>query len=149
MSRSACSSTNCVAGCYDGKINILDTTATVVDLTHSLDSDTIMWPGNEGFNLCMSCGIVDPTPNSMEPRTASSSGEITEADPYFYSAGTFSCAEHGGTHIDAPYNFAEGGATVDAIPPTSLIGTCRCIDITEVSVVSVYIHSPSRPTLYP
>ena len=35
---------------------------------------------------------------------------------YFYSANRFTAAEHGGTHIDAPYHFSKEGNTLDAVP---------------------------------
>lgn len=83
----------------------------IVDLSYNLDSSTIFWPGGEGFNLCMRSG--------SDPETG-----------LFYSAGVFRCAEHGGTHVDAPYHFAEAGITVDQIPISSLVAPCRVIDVT-------------------
>lgn len=50
---------------------------------------------------------------------------------YFYSAGIITCAEHGGTHVDAPYHFSEEGTTVDALPLKDLIAPCRLIDISR------------------
>jgi len=41
------------------------------------------------------------------------------------------CAEHGGTHVDAPFHFAKDGITVDQIPLKSLIAFCHVIDITS------------------
>src|SRR5262249_29023420 len=48
---------------------------------------------------------------------------------YFYSAYSFCTPEHGGTHMDAPIHFAEGGATVDRIPPDRLVGPAVVIDV--------------------
>jgi kynurenine formamidase len=45
----------------------------------------------------------------------------------FYAAGTFSCAEHGGTHVDAPFHFDETGRTVDRLPLSELVGRCRVV----------------------
>lgn len=50
---------------------------------------------------------------------------------YFYSAGVITCAEHGGTHVDAPYHFSEHGATVDLLPLKDLVAPCRLIDISS------------------
>ena len=69
----------------------------VVDLSHAYDGDTIFWPTEEGFVL--------------ERGTAG----VTEAG-YWYVAHRFRTPEHGGTHIDAPIHFAEGGQSVDEIP---------------------------------
>jgi kynurenine formamidase len=81
----------------------------LIDLSYPLDSSTIFWPGGEGFSLCMQAG--------------------TDEDGLFYAAGVLSCAEHGGTHVDAPFHFAADGATVDMIPIGSLIAPCRVIDV--------------------
>jgi len=43
--------------------------------------------------------------------------------------GSFTCSEHCGTHVDAPYHFSEGGQTVDQISLSNLISECRVIDI--------------------
>ena len=83
-----------------------------IDLTHSLSSEAVFWPTAAPFRL-----------------TTDAQG-MTEAG-YYYSAYSFSAAEHGGTHIDAPVHFAEGRMTVDEIPLTSLIGEAVVIDISS------------------
>lgn len=55
--------------------------ATCIDLSWDYDESTIFWPGGEGFKLCMQC--------STNPDTGD-----------HYAAGSFSSAEHGGTHVD-------------------------------------------------
>ena len=85
---------------------------TVVDLTHPFNDETIYWPTAEGFQ-----------------REVTAEG-VTEQG-YFYAAGMFSSAEHGGTHIDAPIHFAEGGQAVDEIPVDRLIGPSVVIDVSE------------------
>lgn len=40
---------------------------------------------------------------------------------------------HTGTHIDAPSHFLSEGACVDQIALTTLIGTCRILDLTHVA----------------
>jgi kynurenine formamidase len=87
-----------------------------IDLSYSLSSSTIFWPGGEGFSLCLQCS--------------------TSADGSFYSAGTFTCAEHCGTHVDAPFHFNRHGQTVDLIPLESLIAPVYTIDIKDKCLVS-------------
>lgn len=80
-----------------------------VDLSWTYDKDTIFWPGGtEKFTLCMNC---------------------VETDSSFYSAGTFTTAEHGGTHVDAPYHFAKHGKTVEQLRLKDLIAPCFVIDV--------------------
>jgi kynurenine formamidase len=40
-------------------------------------------------------------------------------------------AEHGGTHIDAPVHFWEGGQTVDMVPLKRLVGRGACVDVSH------------------
>lgn len=82
-----------------------------VDLGHSLDTSSIFWPDGEGFSLCMHTSGQSPL----------------EGDDTFYAAGTFECAEHGGTHVDAPYHFSQGGKTVDQIHLRELVAVCRVV----------------------
>jgi len=49
---------------------------------------------------------------------------------YYYAANTFSTAEHGGTHLDAPVHFSKDAHAVDAIPLDQLIGAAVVVDIT-------------------
>jgi len=42
-----------------------------------------------------------------------------------------SFSSHAGTHIDAPSHLLAGGATVDAIPLSLLIGPCLVVDLRE------------------
>ena len=86
-----------------------------VDLTYSLSGDSVFWPTAVPFEL----------------KTVAEG--VTEAG-YYYSAYSFSTAEHGGTHIDAPIHFAEGRMTVDQIPLTSLIGHAVVIDVSTRSL---------------
>lgn len=84
----------------------------VVDLTHTFDADTLYWPTEAGFRL---------------ERTADG---VTERG-YYYAAGRFAAAEHGGTHVDAPIHFYKDGATVDAIPLDRLVGEGVVVDVSE------------------
>ncbi len=82
----------------------------VLDLTHAFDADTVYWPTAEGFRL-----RVD------------AKGETPGG--FHYEANSFSAAEHGGTHLDAPVHFAEGAHTLDAIPLERLIGPGVVVDV--------------------
>lgn len=85
---------------------------TWVDLTHPLSSESVFWPTAKPFEL-----------------TTDAEGR-TEAG-YYYSAYSFTAAEHGGTHIDAPVHFAEGRRSVDEIPLTQLMGAAVVIDVSR------------------
>lgn len=84
----------------------------LIDLTHPFDGETIYWPTEEGFKL------------------VSEADGVTEQG-YYYAANRFTCAEHGGTHIDAPRHFNETGITVDQIPLHRLVGPGACIDVSQ------------------
>ena len=84
----------------------------LLDLTHAFDASTIYWPTEDGFKLVREeAGIT--------------------AGGYYYASNRFMCAEHGGTHIDAPIHFFEKGKTVDKLPLAQLIGPGACVDVTQ------------------
>lgn len=83
-----------------------------IDLTHEFSEESIYWPTAETFK-----------------KTTVFSGH-TDAG-FYYSAYSFSAAEHGGTHIDAPIHFYKNGNTVDQIPIEQLIGSGVVIRISE------------------
>lgn len=89
----------------------------LIDLGYELNNATIMWPGGENFNLCLQ-----------------TSGFSDEFSNTFYAAGTIKCAEHGGTHVDAPYHFYSQGITVDKIQLNQLVGVCRVISTYQKSI---------------
>lgn len=82
-----------------------------LDLTHAFNEHSIYWPTEKGFQFYRGT-------NS------------TTAKGYFYAANRFSTAEHGGTHLDAPYHFSSVGQTVEAIPVQRCIGEGVVIDVT-------------------
>jgi kynurenine formamidase len=84
----------------------------MIDLTHTFDQSTIYWPTEDGFKLV---------------REAAG---FTEQG-YYYAANRFLCAEHGGTHIDAPIHFFQGGQTVDQLPLARLVGPAVCVDVSR------------------
>lgn len=83
-----------------------------VDLTHAFHEGAIYWPTAEGFELVE---VADG---------------VTDAG-YYYAANRFSAAEHGGTHMDAPVHFHEGGATADDVALDRLVGPAAVVDVTD------------------
>lgn len=94
-------------GVFDG------TAGRWVDLTHAYSPSTVYWPTDTaGFQLdTLAYGMTE--------------------GGWFYSSYSFSTAEHGGTHLDAPIHFAEGRLTADEIPLSGLIGPAAVVDVTE------------------
>lgn len=83
-----------------------------IDLSHDFSKDTIYWPTEPGFVL----------EENFHGKTEKG---------YFYAANKFICAEHGGTHLDAPIHFSEQGKTADQLELTQLTGLAVVIDITK------------------
>ncbi len=84
-----------------------------IDLSHAYGADTLYWPTDtRGFDL-----------------ETLAEGH-TEAG-YFYAAKQFATAEHGGTHLDAPVHFAEGGDDVASIALDRLILPGIVVDVSE------------------
>lgn len=72
-----------------------------IDLTWNFENDTLYWRGVQPFIFTK---------------------EFTKhQDGWFYSVNEFCAGEHGGTHLDAPYHFAENGVKVGQIPFETLI----------------------------
>ncbi|MCU0990585.1 MAG: cyclase family protein [Xanthomonadales bacterium] len=85
---------------------------TWIDLTHELSAESVFWPTAAPFSMSTDFeGVTDKG--------------------FFYSAYSFTTAEHGGTHIDAPVHFARGANHVDEIPLEQLIGKAVVIDVSE------------------
>ena len=80
-----------------------------IDLGHEFGPDTIYWV-------------------NAEPFKREGSGAMTDKG-FFYAAGNYSAAEHGGTHIDAPIHFAEGKKSVDQIELSQLNAPGVKIDV--------------------
>jgi len=87
--------------------------ARVVDLSHPFDEKTLYWPtAPSGFKLTSLHRGVTPA-------------------GFFYAANSFCAPEHGGTHMDAPVHFAEGGLALDQVPVDRLIAPVAVIDVTR------------------
>ena len=87
----------------------------IIDLTYAFDSATVFWPTAEGFKLHIDFA-----------------GETERG--FYYEANSFSLAEHGGTHLDAPIHFARGRQASDEIPLTNLIGPGVVIDVAKKAI---------------
>lgn len=83
----------------------------LVELTHPLGDETLYWP----------------TSPSRFQFSRLSAGRTPGG--WYYEASAFSAPEHGGTHLDAPIHFHEGGATVDQIALSRLIAPAVVIDV--------------------
>ena len=83
-----------------------------IDLTHDLSEDAVFWPTADPFKLKTEFDGVT-------------------GQGYYYSAYSFTTAEHGGTHIDAPVHFARGRRPVNEIPLDQLIGDAVVVDVTD------------------
>lgn len=88
--------------------------AELIDMSYAYDESTIFWPTAQPFELeVVSAGMAE--------------------GGYFYAANNFRLAEHGGTHIDAPIHFAEGGQTLEQIPLQRLIGAAAVVDVSAAA----------------
>lgn len=87
----------------------------MVDLSHSYGADTLYWPTDtRGFD-----------------RTTLADGETPAG--FYYASGEFASAEHGGTHLDAPVHFAEGGVDAANIPLSRLIAPGVILDVSAAA----------------
>jgi kynurenine formamidase len=84
----------------------------IVDLSHAYGPSTVFWP-------------TSPTKFELEKLSYGK----TEGG-YFYAANSLCTPEHGGTHLDAPIHFSEGGQTTEQIPLERLIAPAVVIDVT-------------------
>jgi len=81
-----------------------------IDLSHAYDENTLYWPTAPGFH-----------------KTTDFEGHTDGG--WYYTAYSISTAEHGGTHLDAPIHFHEGGQTSDQIALQRLIAPATVIDV--------------------
>jgi kynurenine formamidase len=84
--------------------------AQAVDLTYPFDETTIYWPTSKSFDWKLIQHGKTPA-------------------GYFYSSADYSANEHGGTHLDAPVHFHEGGACVDQIPVSRLMAPAIVVNV--------------------
>ncbi|MGH7887689.1 MAG: cyclase family protein [Candidatus Binatia bacterium] len=82
----------------------------IVDLTYPFSAETHHWPTAKPFHF----------EKVAEGRTPGG---------YWYSSYNYGGSEHVGTHLDAPFHFAEGKWTTEQIPLSRLIGPGVVIDV--------------------
>ena len=83
-----------------------------IDLTYEYSDETIYWPSSPEWQFdTVFVGQTDAG--------------------FYYEAFTFSTAEHGGTHLDAPIHFSEGKKSVEQLSIDQLIGKAVVIDVSE------------------
>ena len=82
----------------------------IVDLTYPFSPETLHWPTAEPFHF----------DKVSEGKTAGG---------FWYSSFNYGGSEHVGTHMDAPYHFAEGKWTAERVPLSRLIGPGVVIDV--------------------
>jgi kynurenine formamidase len=89
--------------------------ARLVDLTHPFDETTLYWPNApHGFRL----------ERLSHGRTPAG---------FFYAANLLCAPEHGGTHLDAPIHFEDGGHTADQVPLDRLVAPAVVLDVSEAA----------------
>jgi kynurenine formamidase len=81
----------------------------LIDMTYPFAADTLHWPTAKPFHL----------EKVHEGRTAQG---------FWYSSYNYGGSEHVGTHLDAPFHFAEGKWTTERIPLARTIGPAIVID---------------------
>lgn len=82
----------------------------IVDLTYPFSEETLHWPTAKPFQL-------EKVNEGMTPQG------------FWYSSYNYSASEHVGTHLDAPFHFAEGRWTTEQIPLGKLIGPGVVVDV--------------------
>lgn len=103
--------TNCKPVCfasYYHTANIISgNMSTFVDLTHTLNFATQIYPGDPAFACCPTLTIANDGMNVQ----------------------SISMGSHTGTHVDAPYHFFENGLAVDQIPLSMFVGNAVVVDV--------------------
>jgi kynurenine formamidase len=82
----------------------------IVDMTYPFASDTLYWPTAKPFHL-------EKVHEGKTPQG------------FWYSSYNYGGSEHVGTHLDAPFHFAEGKWTTERIPLARTIGPAMVIDV--------------------
>jgi kynurenine formamidase len=88
--------------------------AELVDLTHTFDAQTLVWPTSEAFRL-------EPVFDGTTP------------GGWHYASNIVHTTEHGGTHLDAPIHFAAGRQTAEQVPLERLVGPAVVIDVSAAA----------------
>ncbi|CAL1538916.1 unnamed protein product [Lymnaea stagnalis] len=84
----------------------------VVDMTHAMGNDSLLWPGDTQFTFT----IIN---RGRQP------------DGYWFEFNKFDTPEHVGTHLDSPAHFSERGWRVHQIPADRLVGPGVVVDVRD------------------
>jgi arylformamidase len=84
--------------------------ARIRDISLTVGPDMLVWPGDPGV-------AVRPT------------ARLAEGDPANVSE--LRLGTHTGTHVDPPFHFLAGGATVEELPLDALVGEAVVVDLTD------------------
>jgi len=90
----------------------------IIDVTRPLSEEILIYPGD--------------TPP-----------EFRQIDIGHYLITGLHLSTHTGTHIDAPVHYLRTGDTIDTIPLSHLMGTCRVLDVTDAGtcITATYLKS--------
>ena len=80
-----------------------------VDLSHTLDEKTQVYPGDPSFRCCPLL-TIDHDGNNVA---------------------SISMGSHTGTHVDAPYHFVQEGKRIDEVALSQFIGTTVVVDLSS------------------
>jgi kynurenine formamidase len=95
-----------------GRVAGADESKTILlDMTYVYDENTVYWPTADTWKHEKVAWNIN-------------------SDGCWYASGNFSASEHGGTHLDAPIHFAQGGRTIDQIKLEELIAFAAKFDVT-------------------
>jgi len=82
----------------------------LIDMTYSFSEETMHWPTAQPFKL-------DKHTEGVTPQG------------YWYASYDYSGSEHVGTHMDAPFHFAQGKWTAEQVPLAKTIGPGVVVDV--------------------
>lgn len=89
--------------------------AEIIDISVPLQSDIPTWPGSAGLQINRSMRLE--------------AGDVANVSQ-------LACDVHTGTHVDAPWHFVEGGATVERLSLEILIGQAVVAFLPEADAVT-------------
>lgn len=94
-------------------------TVKIIDITRPLSEDCLTYPGD-----------IAPV--------------FRQADHGHYLITDLHLSTHTGTHIDAPVHYLKVGDTIDTIPLSHIMGTCRVLDVTRAGTSITADHLRGR-----
>lgn len=93
----------------------------LIDISRPIQNGMVVWPGD--------------TPTEF-------SFAATKAGGYSANVGRLVASMHAGTHVDAPYHFADAGAKIDAVALDAYVGPARVIDARGRDVLTPDLFAP-------